>query len=71
MLIIEVQEKCCVPPITKSVVKQRPIFLLPSTWDAYYMHDRHVFGEGLDAKIRQRMVEHNHNELPTNRQLSH
>lgn len=49
MLITEFHEKYCVPPITKSVVKQRPIFLLPSIWDAYYMHDRHVLGEGLDT----------------------
>jgi len=71
MLITEFQEKYCVPPIPKSVVKQRPIFLLRSIWDAYYMHDRHVLREGLDTKMRQRMVEHNNNELPTNRQLSH
>ena len=71
MLITEFQEKHRVPPITKSVVKQRPIFLLCSIWDAYYMHDRHVLGEGLDfTKVRQRMAEHN-NEFPTNRQLFH
>jgi len=71
MLITEFQERYCVPPIAKSVVKQRSILLLPSIWDAYYMHDRHVLGEGLDTKLRQRMVEHDNNDLPTNRQLSH
>jgi hypothetical protein len=35
------------------------------------MHDRYVLGEGLDTKIRQRMVEHSDDELLTNRQLSH
>lgn len=47
MLITVFQEIYCVPPITKSVVKQRPIFLLHCIWDAYYMYDRHVLGEGL------------------------
>jgi hypothetical protein len=36
-----------VPPITKSVVKHRLVFVLLSTWDAYYVYDGHVFGEGL------------------------
>jgi hypothetical protein len=48
MVITQFQEKYCVPPITKSVVKQRPIFLLPSIWYAYYVHDRHLLGEGLE-----------------------
>jgi hypothetical protein len=53
MLITEFQEKYCVPPITKCVVKQRPISLLPCTWDAYYMHDRHVLGEGLPRYVSE------------------
>jgi hypothetical protein len=48
MVITEFQEIYCVPPITKSVVKQRPISLLHCIWDAYYMYDRHVLGEGLN-----------------------
>lgn len=48
MLITEFQEIYCLPPITKSVVEQRPIFLLPCIWDTYYMYDRHVLGESLN-----------------------
>jgi hypothetical protein len=50
------QEKYCVPPITKSMVKQRLVLLLLSIWDTYYMHDRYVLGEGLGTTRRQRVV---------------
>jgi hypothetical protein len=33
------------------MVKQRLVLLLLSIWDAYYMHDRYVFGEGASYPI--------------------
>ena len=52
----DLQEKYRVPPITKSMMKQRLVLLLLSIWDAHYMHDRYVLGERLITTRRQRVV---------------
>ena len=63
--------KYYVPPITKSMVKQRLIFLLLSIGDAHYMHDRYMLGESLGTTRLASDEQHNNNKLLTNRQLSH
>ena len=35
-----------IPPVTKGVVKQRLGLVLLSAWDAYYMYNRYMLGEG-------------------------